>query len=116
MKINWQMLGDSFAIDGTEYDSKDFFYSMAHTGIHGEEGVIILYGNGVAEGKLLKEHSIKDIGKTILFLEGFPIADDMIGEIIRDAWDAPEITSGKPRTIQHMGAFDLLQQVIRLIR
>ena len=56
---------------------------------HREEGILYLYGRGIAPGRLLKEAETLDITPTVLALAGLNAARDMPGRILHDAMDPP---------------------------
>lgn len=53
-----------------------------HTGIHRENGVVMMYGPGVKKGEKIGA-DITDIAPTILYLLGVPIPSDCDGKVIK---------------------------------
>ncbi|MEW6744613.1 MAG: alkaline phosphatase family protein [Planctomycetota bacterium] len=58
---------------------------MAHEW-HNIDGVILMKGPGVKEGAEIPEASVLDVTPTILYALGLPVADDMDGSVILDAF------------------------------
>jgi len=53
---------------------------------HQRDGVVMLWGGGVRHGFDLGTRDIQDVAPTILYLLGAPIADDMDGRVVDDAF------------------------------
>ena len=56
---------------------------------HNVEGIVYLYGKGVAQHGQIQQASILDITPTILALLGLPIANDMPGRVLMEAFTRP---------------------------
>jgi predicted AlkP superfamily phosphohydrolase/phosphomutase len=81
-----------------DYDSSVYFKGRkigelsqyAHitdvNGDHSLYGIIIMMGNGIKKNHQLRRCSVLDITPTILYLIGLPIAKDMDGRVLRDAF------------------------------
>jgi hypothetical protein len=52
------------------------------------DGLIILYGTGIAAGAKLQRASVLDITPTLLYLLGLPIGQDMDGSLLNGAFEA----------------------------
>ena len=58
------------------------------SGWHRLEGIIAIWGAGVRPGVTLSEVTVFDIAPTILRLKKLPIAEDMPGRVIEEAFEA----------------------------
>ncbi len=56
---------------------------------HLPEGILYLYGKGIRPHAQLQQASILDIAPTILAAGGLPIADDMTGRVLTEAFVSP---------------------------
>lgn len=63
--------------------------------MHREEGTVILSGPGIARGRRIEEASVLDVAPTVLALLGLPVAADMDGAPIADAFE-PSLLSARP--------------------
>ncbi len=54
---------------------------------HRDEGIFLIAGPGVRRGERLPAVSILDVTPTLLWLAGLPVAEDMAGRPIREAFD-----------------------------
>ena len=57
-----------------------------HEHAEGHPGVIMIWGRGVKSGVLLKNVTVYDIVPTILWLYNVPVAEDMIGNVLTEAF------------------------------
>ncbi|MBN1842113.1 MAG: alkaline phosphatase family protein [Deltaproteobacteria bacterium] len=57
------------------------------SGVHAEEGVIVMCGPDIKSGARLENLSFYDIAPTVLWLMGLPVAKDMCGRAIIEAVD-----------------------------
>ena len=71
---------------------------------HAADGILAVWGNGVARGRDLGRVDIQDVAPTLLDLMGLPVADDLDGAVIEGLL-APEayralqrVASYGPRT------------------
>lgn len=53
---------------------------------HLPSGIIILQGNGIAEGKTLEGASVKDVFPTLAHLLKIPLAENLAGRLLEDAF------------------------------
>lgn len=51
------------------------------------DGVLILYGAGTRPGALLTGARLVDLAPTLLYALGFPVARDLDGRVLTDAFD-----------------------------
>ncbi len=51
------------------------------------DGVLLLYGEGIQPGALLTGARLVDVAPTLLYALGFPVAQDLDGQVIRAAFD-----------------------------
>lgn len=65
---------------------------------HRDEGVFAIAGPGVKRGEALAPVSILDVTPTILWLLGLPVAEDMAGRPIREAFEAAFVARHPLRT------------------
>jgi arylsulfatase A-like enzyme len=55
--------------------------------MHGEYGIVSLMGEGVRKGSQIIDADILDITPTILYALGLPVARDMRGRVLTDAFE-----------------------------
>jgi len=91
-------------IDGKTESVFTLFRQLLWTGNHHPDGVIMVYGDGVKPGFRMTGHSIRDICKTLLFLQGFPVGRDMTGNVIKDCWSDKSLRTAPVREIASYGA------------
>jgi hypothetical protein len=53
----------------------------------GPDGVLLLYGEGIQPGALLTGARLVDVAPTLLYALGFPVAQDLDGQVLRAAFD-----------------------------
>ncbi|MFL6198453.1 MAG: alkaline phosphatase family protein [Thermoanaerobaculia bacterium] len=53
----------------------------------GPDGVLLLYGEGIQPGALLTGAQLVDVAPTLLYALGFPVAQDLDGQVLRAAFD-----------------------------
>ncbi|MEA2563743.1 MAG: hypothetical protein QOH06_5247 [Acidobacteriota bacterium] len=51
------------------------------------DGVLLLYGEGIQPGALLTGARLVDVAPTLLYALGFPVAQDLDGQVLRAAFD-----------------------------
>ena len=73
---------------------------------HARDGVLAVYGAGVAPGRDLGTVDIQDVAPTVLDLLGLPVADDLDGEAI--ALLRPEVAAARP--LQRVPSFAALRR------
>jgi predicted AlkP superfamily phosphohydrolase/phosphomutase len=66
---------------------------------HSKEGMIAVYGNHVEPGKNIRYASVLDVTPTVLWLMGLPVADDMDGSPVLDAFQQEFARNWNRRTI-----------------
>lgn len=81
------------------YRFNELFSEGQMSGWHSPEGVLMLTGYGVSAGKQLENASIYDLTPTMLYMMGYPVAKDMDGEILIDAFEASCFTEKVPQYI-----------------
>ena len=57
------------------------------SGDHRPDGVVVLFGKHIRQGKKIENASLLDITPTILYLFGLPAGKDMDGRVLTDAID-----------------------------
>lgn len=62
------------------------------------DGALILYGEGIQPGALLTGARLVDVAPTLLYALGFPVAQDLDGQVLREAFDKRYL-GGNPLTI-----------------
>jgi predicted AlkP superfamily phosphohydrolase/phosphomutase len=62
-------------------------------------GIIIMKGKGIKEGGKVSEASIYDVTPTLLYLFDFPVASDMEGRILEEAFEKSYVTVNVPTFI-----------------
>jgi predicted AlkP superfamily phosphohydrolase/phosphomutase len=73
------------------------------SGDHRERGTVIMSGPGIRKGKKLSEDNpphVYDITPTVLAILGLPLANDMVGEPIMDAFDPMFLEDYHPTMVQ----------------
>ena len=68
-----------------------------------QPGIILISGPSIKRGTELKQISILDLAPTILVLAGLPIAKDMDGRIISEAFDSKCLSAMELRFIESYG-------------
>jgi hypothetical protein len=53
----------------------------------GPDGALLLYGEGIQPGALLTGARLVDVAPTLLYALGFPVAQDLDGQVLRAAFD-----------------------------
>jgi predicted AlkP superfamily phosphohydrolase/phosphomutase len=66
---------------------------------HGPVGLLVMKGDAFKHGVRIPEQSVRDITPTILTLCGLPVADDMDGVVIEDAFDPEFLREHRPGRI-----------------
>lgn len=66
---------------------------------HRDWGIVALHGPGIATKKL-PPSSILDIAPTLLYVAGLPLADDMPGRLLADAFDPVSLKRRSPAKIK----------------
>jgi len=56
------------------------------TGMHEREGIVIIAGDGIKKGHRISGAEVYDITPTILALNNMPVAKDMDGKVLKDAF------------------------------
>jgi predicted AlkP superfamily phosphohydrolase/phosphomutase len=80
----------SFVSDERRLWASPDTYHNQWSGVHREEGILILWGPEIREGHRLERARIYDVAPTILALKGLPIPDDVDGEVLVEAMKDPE--------------------------
>lgn len=66
---------------------------------HDLDGLILIWGGPIRRGIEMGEHSVLDITPTLLTLLGLPVAEDMDGEVIEEAFRVDWLESNPRRKI-----------------
>jgi predicted AlkP superfamily phosphohydrolase/phosphomutase len=72
------------------------------SGAHTDVALFLMAGEGVAKGKTLPGGSVLDIAPTILHLLGLPIARDLEGRVLVEAFDEPSRGARRDRVRRHL--------------
>lgn len=70
------------------------------SGTHDELGILLMKGPGIKRGEKLNEASVLDITPTVLYIAGLPVAEDMDGKVILDAFTPKFQKSREVKTIK----------------
>lgn len=62
-------------------------YSRGLSSSHRMDGVLMMKGEGLKKGFTILNGNIMDIAPTVLYIQGLPVAPDMDGSVLRDAFD-----------------------------
>ncbi|OYT55358.1 MAG: hypothetical protein B6U76_06220, partial [Desulfurococcales archaeon ex4484_217_2] len=65
----------------------DNFVESYNGGFHDENGIFIMYGDGIRSGSLNSRVNIFDVAPTILHILGVPIPADVDGRVLIEAYD-----------------------------
>ena len=65
------------------------------SGSHRKEGIVILWGKNIRRGVTVKPRNVLDVLPTMLYLIGLPVAEDMDGQVMKDAID-PQFLQSNP--------------------
>ncbi|MBN2134946.1 MAG: alkaline phosphatase family protein [Acidobacteria bacterium] len=93
----------------TQLEGRDFTFPLDHiidrnklrTGDHRREGILILSGNKIKKGLMLKEYNVTDITPTILALFNLPLSKYMRGEPIYEAMTKDHLAAFSKRLVKH---------------
>lgn len=69
------------------YHRKLFYNAYKSSGTHRSEGIVILKGDGVNAGSVVKHANITDLAPTILYALGLPVPEDMDGRVMINAFE-----------------------------
>lgn len=67
---------------------KEYLIIKDISGDHTLHGILLMKGPGIRENLELKQCSVLDIVPTVLYILGLPVAEDMDGRILKDAFTA----------------------------
>lgn len=97
-----------FIIKAGRYEASEAIHPRVYfetakkvSGTHRMNGILIMKGNGIKKGHILKEANITDIAPTILYLTGTPIPDYVDGKVIQDAFDNDYLAKEKICYVHH---------------
>jgi predicted AlkP superfamily phosphohydrolase/phosphomutase len=74
-------------VNGNIYPLSDFYVLLDKSGDHADPGVLIISGKNIKKEKIITGSSILDITPTILYILGLPVAKDMEGNVLTEAFD-----------------------------
>jgi hypothetical protein len=78
------------SLDGVEVPLDRFVgRSFRQTGGHDADGLIVLAGPGIRPGTRLDGAALRDLAPTLLHAAGMPVALDMTGRVLLEAFDRP---------------------------
>jgi hypothetical protein len=72
---------------------------------HGPPGIVVLWGDGVRPGTEIEAAGVLDVTPTVLHLLGYPVAEDMPGHVMSEAFEPGSSAAAAPRTIATYDAF-----------
>lgn len=72
-------------IDSKEYNFKDFITDGGLSGIHSNQGIIIISGRHILRNKKLTLATVYDIFPTILYYIGLPVPQDITGNFLSES-------------------------------
>jgi hypothetical protein len=75
-------------IRGEEYPVSEVVQRVEVSGAHRPEGVLLLVGPGVRPDDELRDAVILDVAPTVLYALGLPVADDLDGRVLTEAFTA----------------------------
>ncbi len=103
--VNNKILPDrEIIINGKLFSTSDFIFYRGLYGSHQipvqkTDGIIIMSGKNIKQGKKTGNATIYDITPTILYLFGLPLARDMKGVILKEAVEKDLLRSNPPQYI-----------------
>jgi len=107
------LLSDHGFENGSSRPRKDPPYIEGKPGLwHRKYGIILLAGPGIRPGPL-DTHTLLDVAPTVLFLAGLPKAEDMPGEVIREAID-PRFAARFP--VQTIASYEQVGRPLEEVR
>ncbi len=82
--------------DGDSVTLETFMRMRAdYSGVHHEDGVIVLFGPRIKPDNELKDADLYDVAPTVLALMDLPGSDDMVGRVLDEAFvEAPQLDEG----------------------
>jgi len=72
--------------------------TIEHSACHRLNGVLIMKGNQILQGKVIKAN-IMDLAPTILYIMGLPIPEDMDGKVLTDAFSDDYLKSNPAKHV-----------------
>jgi len=84
---------------GGEVPLSDLVEIEDRSGDHSVEGILLARGPNIRRGVLIGEAHQVDIVPTVLYLLGFPVGQDMTGEILESVIDPDFLSRNPPRFI-----------------
>jgi hypothetical protein len=86
----------------------DDYVESYYSGFYDENGIFLVYGNGIRSKSSRKFITIFDIAPTILHMLGTPIPSDVDGRILLELYDDPSIfRSRKPKFLSPKEIFKM---------
>jgi predicted AlkP superfamily phosphohydrolase/phosphomutase len=86
-----------------------------YSGMHRDEGMLIISGPGTPSGGIIEGASIQDIAPTVLHTMGLQVPADMDGHVLEHAFDAEYMAAfpverTQPRPVETVGSIDYDQE------
>jgi predicted AlkP superfamily phosphohydrolase/phosphomutase len=93
-------------VGGRRVPASDVIQLVEVSGTHRIDGVLVLSGPGVRPGVTLRDAVITDIAPTVLQALGLPIAEDLDGRALLDAFDDEWRRVHSARVVRSFGTID----------
>jgi len=100
-------------VGGYNENENIFEKSQKETGDHNENGILIVYGNDIKKGHVIKNATVYDITPTILYILRLPIPSYMDGHILMDLFKEKSILA-EEQEYHHTG--DIKEKIQRKIK
>lgn len=79
--------GENVLIEGGEIPLSEIYWRTDLTGTHRLQGLLVMAGPGIKSGYRLRAASVLDMTPTLLYMLGLPVADDMDGRVLLEAFE-----------------------------
>jgi len=103
-------------VRGKEYGIMDILSEDLYSGKHSESAVIIISGKNTYRNRTIKSATIYDIAPTILYYLGLPVAKDMDGKVLFEAFEEGYLKKNPAQYITTYETKDKKDEVEKPIR
>lgn len=95
-------------VNGTRHRLRDIVQLVEVSGTHRIDGIAFLSGAGIRRGGTLDGAVITDIAPTILYALGLPVAEDLDGRVLTEAFTEAWLHRHPVRTVPTFGTNDIV--------
>ena len=92
-------LSDKLTSAMGELEAREAVMPISVSGRHHPDGVILLKGPGIREGRMIEGASVLDVTPTVLYLMGLPVGEDMDGRVLADAIEGSHLEAHPVKSI-----------------